>query len=119
MPEREPIWIVGGEQRGVPHWTREWRRYQRALVVKAEAGQTQRVLEYESPPEHCCGDAPSILFKAATISGDRAYLCTQTEVLICDFPSFAIQKVISLPCFNDVHHVAVGPDGLLYVAVTG
>ena len=119
MPERELIWIVGGEQRGVPHWTREWRLYKRAVVVKAEAGGTQRVLEYQSPPEHCCDDAPSILFKAASICGNRAYLCTQTEVLICDFPSFAIRQVISLPCFNDLHHVAVGPDGSLYVAVTG
>ncbi len=113
------IWVVGGEQRGVPHWTREWRLYKKALVVKVENGQSRRVLEYQSPPEHCCDELPSIVFKAASINGDRAYLCTQTEVLICDFPSFAIQKTISLPCFNDVHHVAVAPDGRLFVAVTG
>ena len=47
------------------------------------------------------------------------YLCTQTEVLICDFPSFAIRKIISLPFFNDLHHVAVALDGRLFVAVTG
>ncbi len=119
MPARETIFIVGGEQRGVPHWTREWRLYKRALVVKASGGETQCVLQYQTPPEHCCDDTPSILFKAASIKGDRAYLCTQTEVLICDFPSFAIQKIISLPCFNDVHHVAAAPDGRLFVAVTG
>jgi hypothetical protein len=115
----DPIWIVGGEQRGVPHWTREWKLYKKALVVKAEAGRVERVLEYESPPEHCPDDSPSIVFKAASITKNRAYLCTQTEILICDFPSFAIQKIISLPCFNDVHHVAVAPDGRLFVAVTG
>jgi hypothetical protein len=114
----EALWIVGGEQRGIPHWTREWRLYKKAIVVKAEGGRTERVLEYESPPEHC-PDVPCILFKAASIEKDRAYLCTQTEILICDFPSFAIQNVISLPCFNDVHHVAVAPDGRLFVAVTG
>ncbi len=27
--------------------------------------------------------------------------------------------MISLPCFNDLHHVTVAPDGRLYVAVTG
>jgi len=112
------LWIVGGEQRGVPHWTHEWRLYKKALVVKAEAGGLERVLEYESPPEHC-PDVPSIVFKAASMSRDRAYLCTQTEILICDFPSFAIRNIISLPCFNDVHHVAVAPDGRLFVAVTG
>jgi hypothetical protein len=114
----EGLWIVGGEQRGVPHWTREWRLYKKALVVKAEAGGLKRVLEYESPPQHC-PDVPSIVFKAASITKDRAYLCTQTEILICDFPSFAVRDIISLPCFNDIHHVAVARDGRLFVVVTG
>jgi hypothetical protein len=115
----EPLWVVGGEQRGVPHWTREWRLYKTALVVKVEDGRAERVLAYETPPEHCADGTPSIVFKAASIHGDRAYLCTQTEVLICDFPSFTIRNIISLPCFNDLHHVAVAPDGRLFVAVTG
>jgi hypothetical protein len=119
MNRPEAIWIVGGEQRGVPHWTREWKLYKKALVVKASGGELKRVLEYETPPEHCADGSPAILFKAASIAGNRAYLCTQTEVLICDFPSFAVRKIISLPCFNDVHHVAVAPDGRLFVAVTG
>jgi hypothetical protein len=113
------IWVVGGEQRGVRHFAREWKLYKKALVVKAEAGRVKRVLEYESPSEHCPDNSPSIVFKAASIKDNRAYLCTQTEILICDFPSFAIQKIISLPCFNDVHHVAVAADGRLFVAVTG
>jgi len=114
----EMLWIVGGQQRDVQHWAREWRLYKKALVIKAASGCVRRVLEYESPREHC-PDLPSIVFKAASVRGDRAYLCTQTEILICDFPSFAIRNVISLPCFNDVHHVAVAPDGRLFVAVTG
>jgi hypothetical protein len=115
----EAIWVVGGEQRGVPHFTREWKLYKKALVSKVTDGRTERILEYETPARNCADDTPSIVFKAASIQGDRAYLCTQTEVLICDFPSFAIRRVISLPCFNDLHHVAVAPDGRLYVAVTG
>jgi hypothetical protein len=113
------IWVVGGEQRAAAHWTQEWRLYKKALVVKAAGGKVQSVLEYQSPPEHSPDDSPSIVFKAGTLQGNRAYLCTQTEVLICEFPSFAIKKIISLPCFNDVHHVAVAPDGRLFVAVTG
>ena len=119
MGDSHPIWVVGGEQRGVPHFAREWKLYRKALVLKAEAGQVERVLEYESPPEHCPQEAPSIVFKAATVKGNCAYLCTQTEILICDFPSFALRKIISLPCFNDVHHIAVAADGRLFVAVTG
>ncbi|HZP76303.1 MAG TPA: methyltransferase domain-containing protein [Pseudolabrys sp.] len=115
----DKIWVVGAEQHGTPHWTREWRLYKRGVVVGVEGNRVTRALEYQSPPEHCPDDRPSIVFKAATVVGDRAYLCTQTEVLICDFPSFAIRKVISLPCFNDLHHVTVAPDGRLFVAVTG
>ena len=129
----EAIWVVGGEQRGTPHWTQEWKLYKKALVVKASVakasvakvldgqagGRAERVLEYETPPQHCADDLPSIVFKAASIAGNTAYLWTQTEVLTWDFPSFSIRKVISLPCFNDLHHVAVAPDGRLFVAVTG
>jgi len=115
----QAIWVVGGQQRGAPHIAREWKLYQKALVLKVEPGRVERVLEYESPREHCTNESPSFVFKAATIKQNHAYLCTQTEILICDFPSFAIQKIISLPCFNDVHHVAVAADGRLFVAVTG
>jgi hypothetical protein len=103
----------------VPQWAKEWRLYDKALVVKAEHGQIERILEYESPPEHRPDEQSSTLFKAASVEGDRAYLCTQTEILICDFPSFKIRDVISLPIFNDVHHVVAAPDGRLFVAVTG
>lgn len=114
-----PLWAVGGEQRGVQHWSPEWRLYKKAVVLRVAGGVSKRVLEYVSPREHCPEQEPCILFKASTISKDRAYLCTQTEVLICDFPSFAIRKVISFPFFNDLHHVALAPDGCLFVAVTG
>ncbi|HEY0510720.1 MAG TPA: hypothetical protein VGH73_02370 [Thermoanaerobaculia bacterium] len=115
----ETLWIVGGEQRVLFYRPEEWAQYKKALVVKRENGRLERVLEYESPPEHCPDEMPSQVFKAATIQGDRAYLCTQTEVLVCDMPGFAIRRVISHPCFNDLHHVAPAPDGRLFVAVTG
>lgn len=113
------VWVVGGEQRTVPHWTTEWSLYKKAVVVKVENGRAKRVFEYESPPAHCPDKAPSVVFKAATFLRRRAYLCTQTEIVVCLLPSFAIERVISLPCFNDLHHVAVADDGRLFVAVTG
>lgn len=116
----ETLWVVGGEQRmstfRVPA---EWNKFKAAVVVRVRDGRPERVLEYVSPPEHCPDERPSHVFKAATIQDETAWLCTQTEVLECDFPSFSIQRVISLPCFNDVHHVTPGPDGRLFVAVTG
>ncbi|HSG38672.1 MAG TPA: hypothetical protein VLE27_03445, partial [Thermoanaerobaculia bacterium] len=115
----ETLWVVGGEQRVLFSKPNEWTEYKKALVVRAQDGRLHRVLEYESPPENCPDEMPSHVFKAATIDGDTAWLCTQTEVLICDFPSFRIRKVISHPCFNDLHHVTPSPDGTLFVAVTG
>jgi hypothetical protein len=114
------IWVVGGEQRVQFYQLREWQQYKKALVVRVDPdGRLERVLEYETPPEHCPDEIPSHTFKSATIEGDTAYLCTQTEVLVCDVPGFAVRRVISHPCFNDLHHVAPAPDGRLFVAVTG
>jgi hypothetical protein len=114
-----PLWVIGGEQRISFTLPKEWSQYKKALVLRVQDGRVERVLEYESPPEHCPDGTPSHVFKAATFQGDTAYLCTQTEVLICDVPSFAIRRVISHPCFNDLHHVTPSPDGRLFVAVTG
>ena len=49
MNRPEAIWIVGGEQRCVPHWTREWKLYKKGLVVRASDGKLQRVLEHALP----------------------------------------------------------------------
>lgn len=115
----ETLWVVGGEQRVQFSKPKEWAQYRKAVVLQVRDDRQERVLEYETPPEHCPDETPSQVFKAATFEGDTAYLCTQTEVLLCDLPSFRIRRVISLPCFNDLHHVAPAPDGRLFVAVTG
>jgi hypothetical protein len=115
----DAIWVVGGEQHVSFVSRPEWHLYKTALVLKVEDGKVERVLAYRSPSEHCPDASPSHTFKAATLTADTAYLCTQTEVLLCDFPSFHIRRVISHPCFNDLHHVTPAPDGTLYVAVTG
>jgi len=114
-----PLWVVCGEQHVSFAGRPEWQRYKTALVLRVADGKVERVLEYRSPPEHCPDDSPSHTFKAATLTADTAYLCTQTEVLLCDLPSFRLRRVISHPCFNDLHHVTPAPDGTLYVAVTG
>jgi hypothetical protein len=120
-PAGEALWVIGGEQRSTLRQQNEWNSFGAAVVARVDpaSGKAERVLEYTSPPERCPDDRPSFVFKAATIAGDTAWLCTQTEVLECALPSFAIRRVISLPCFNDLHHVTPGPDGTLFVAVTG
>jgi hypothetical protein len=116
-----PLWVVGGEQKRTLLDQEEWNRFRTAVVVRVdpESGSLERVLEYRTPPERCPDEQPSHIFKAATVDGDTMWLCTQTEVLECALPGFEVRRVISLPCFNDLHHVAPGPDGTLFVAVTG
>lgn len=120
-----PLWAVGGEQKLTFRDQNEWNKFRAAVVVRVdpETGKLERVLEYQSPPEHCPDDRPSHVFKAGTVEGDTIWLCTQTEVLECSLPGsgpgFEVRRVISLPCFNDLHHVTPGPDGTLFVAVTG
>jgi hypothetical protein len=53
------------------------------------------------------------------LANGKLYVPTQTEILVYDVPSFSLSRYLSLPCFNDVHHVRPGPDGNLLVANTG
>ncbi len=53
QPERagmpEAVWVVGGEQRGVSNWTKEWNLYKKALVVKV-GGDTYSNTRRARPP---------------------------------------------------------------------
>src|SRR5205807_57189 len=56
---------------------------------------------------------------SATLVGNKFYTCTSTEVLIFEVPGFNRIGYISLPSFNDLHHIAPAVDGSLLVANTG
>ena len=112
------VWVVGGEQKPQFREGPGWKGFKAAVVVEVDGGQVRRVFEYQSRPEHT-PEEPSHHFTAATFVGSTGYLCTPTEVLICRLPDFRVDRVISLPCFNDLHHVVPGPNGNLFVAVTG
>jgi hypothetical protein len=117
------LYVVGGRQRpGVSADVEEWHHYGTAVIaaVDVDTGVVESRVEYVTPPEACAaGDDPSIVFKTATVSNSRMYVPTQTEILVYDLPTFRQSGYISLPCFNDVHHVRPGPNGTLIVANTG
>jgi hypothetical protein len=116
------MYVVGGRMRpGLTEDIEEWHHYGTAVVASLDLDTrevTPRV-EYITPPEACAEDDPSILFKTGTLVGSRLYVPTQTEILIYDVPEFRQSGYVSLPSFNDVHHVRPGPDGSLLVANTG
>jgi hypothetical protein len=117
------LYVVGGQQRALRPLsaTDDWYEYQKAVVLDLDISSrtaTTRV-EYVSPAETCPPEGATILFKSGSIVADRMFVCTQTEVLIYQIPSFERIGYISLPMFNDLHHVLPTPGGTLLVADTG
>src|SRR5579862_4058509 len=99
----------------------EWNYYRKALILRLQTDTKKAdvVVDYESGSDCCPAESPSILFKSSTLAGDKLYACTQTEILVYQLPEFKLLHYISLPCFNDVHHVTPTPQGNLLVADTG
>jgi hypothetical protein len=112
---------MGGRQRSprsaLDH-DQGWYGYGSAHVVRVDGTGPREVFSYVSPPDACLPTDP-VLFKTGAVRGRRMYLPTQTEILVVTTPDFALQHRITLPCFNDVHHVAPIDDDSFYVVNTG
>ncbi|HID22656.1 MAG TPA: hypothetical protein EYP14_09680, partial [Planctomycetaceae bacterium] len=117
----QPVYVVGGAQKENAVQKEEWHSHAKGIVawIDPDRDEYELRLEYVSPPDLIPDEDPNILFKAATFCGTRCYLCTSTEILEYSYPDLRFLRRISHPCFNDVHHVHVAPDGHLYVANTG
>jgi len=117
------LYVVGGQQRfrrSILDQDQQWYDYQSGIVLRVDSqtGFSKQVLNYVSSPETCAPGDP-ILFKSATLRDNYLYACTQTEVLIYELPAFKQVAHISLPIFNDVHHVLPTADNTLLVAISG
>ena len=116
------LYLLGGRQRKSLFKNEEEQRlYEAALILLLDTstGIAKVEIEYKTPPEARSSDEASHTFKSASLVGNKLYTCTSTEVLIFEVPSFKRIGYVSLPCFNDLHHVAPTPDGKLLTASTG
>jgi len=116
------LYLLGGRQRKSLFKNEdEERLYEAAIILLLDtsSGTAGVEVEYKSPPAARANDASSHSFKSATLVGNKLYTCTSTEVLIFEVPGFKRLGYVSLPCFNDLHHVTPTPDGNLLVANTG
>jgi len=116
------LYLLGARQRRLllkPE--EEWNLYESALILRLdpESGEVGTCVEYKSPPEARAHDRSSKMFKSGTLVGNILYTCTSTEVLIFELPEFKRIGYVSLPSFNDLHHVTPTSDGNLLVASTG
>ena len=116
------LYVLGARQRKLLlKKEEEWNLYESALILRldTETGAVRTCVEYKSPPEARAGEDSSNVFKSGTLVGSTLYACTSTEVLIFDLPSFRRTGYVSLPCFNDLHHVRPTADGNLIAVSTG
>jgi hypothetical protein len=116
------ICVGGGQFRStVFRKLQEWESCKQAMFVELDpvTKTSQNRVGYVSPRETCPDELPAILFKSATLRDNKLYACTSTEVFVYDLPSFRVVNYVSLPFFNDVHHVYPTPEGTLLVMVTG
>lgn len=117
------LYVLGGRQRRalLKDPIKEWYWYEAALILEVdpESVEVTTRLEYETPAEARASELASINFHSGALIGDKLYTCTMTEVLIFKVPEFQQVGYISLPCFNDLHHVTPAADGNLLVVSTG
>src|SRR6266446_1959200 len=102
------LYLLGARQRKLLlKREEEWKLYESALILHlaTNTGAVRRCIEYKSPPEVRASQDSSSVFKSGTLAGTLLYACTSTEVLIYELPSFRRVGYVSLPCFNDLHHV--------------
>lgn len=62
---------------------------------------------------------PSHVFKSGTVLDNTLYTCTNTEVVSYCLEKGEFTTLLSLPTFNDLHHVAPTRRGTLLVTSTG
>jgi hypothetical protein len=115
--------IVGGQQKkafSAPN--EEHTRFAKAVCASYPFRSCNgELLISHVTPDHLAAPTEdrSVLFKSASISDGQLLACTQTEILAYSLNSYELQNTISLPHFNDVHHVIKTVSGSYLVACTG
>jgi outer membrane protein assembly factor BamB len=113
------LFLVGAEQKSKV--MNDWEQFRKAVVLRMDGAtkEIKRVIEYISPQEVCPEHEASISFTAGTLRENKLYVGTQTEILIYNVITKTLIDYVSLPLFNDVHHVTSRKNGNLLVANTG
>ena len=113
------LYLTGGRQKTFRK--NEWAQYGKAIILgfDVNSGSMKTEVEYTSPAEACPVEDTSFVFKAATLADTRLYACSNTEIIVYKLPDFQQVGYLSLPWFNDVHHVYPKPDGNLMIVSTG
>ena len=109
---------MGIPDKGI-HKRQDGFRYNGAVFQVIDWSQKKIIKEvsYTSPPQNL-GNGLSMQFKGASIYNNKYYIVTNTELLIYDLANLSLEKVITLPSFNDLHGVLL-TTGCIYICNTG
>src|SRR5215216_5082831 len=118
------LYVVGGRQRaGRPlrAGNSDWYGYDEAVILRIQpsTGIWKECVSYIAPPDVRSPVNTAVTFQAGTIKDDVLYICTQTEVLLYRLPTFEQIGYLSLPFFNDLHHIHPTPEGTFLIANAG
>jgi hypothetical protein len=115
------LYVVGGREARPGPRMGGLHRYDRGVILRVDVRRRRAsvAFEYVSPPAARATDGAFTVFKAGTLVDGLLYACTETEVLILETAQFRTVGYVTLPWFNDVHHVRPTRRGTLMVASTG
>lgn len=115
------LYVVGGRAKSNARRLPEFHGFESAVILEVDT-ETLAVREaacWQSAPDVCPDHEPSFVFKAGTLTPNKLWVCTQTEIIGYSLPDFAVQDYITQTFFNDLHHVRPTRRNTLLVAVTG
>lgn len=73
-------------------------------ILDWDSGYLERTARFRRDPIPGV-DSHTWRFAAGSYRAGRFYTCTLVEVVVFDVSTWAVQHVISLPTFNDLHHI--------------
>ncbi|MBI5430588.1 MAG: hypothetical protein HY938_09045 [Nitrosomonadales bacterium] len=88
------------------------------LCLDTGSGTVDQLLAVHEGNENFPDVHPNLEFTVGDVEGDKLWLATDTEIRLYQYPSLALLKTFSHPCFHNIHAVAVRGDEL-YVTSTG
>lgn len=118
------LYVMGGRQRTPRPLTAgngNWNGYDEGVIlrIKPSMEEWQECVSYVPPSDVYSPENSAVTFQAGYLKDDVLYVCTQTEVLLYRLPNFEQIGYLSLPFFNDLHHVRPTPSGTLLIANAG
>lgn len=114
------IYLSGGREKITAQFKTEAEQYAAGLILELDldSGAVRQCVEHKTDQTFMALDG-SILFKSGTLTEEKLYVCTQTEVLVYNRQTWKLERLLSHRSFNDLHHVLPISEREILVANTG